>query len=89
MRSMMGERTVAQEALFYGFSLERHVTVRALDRFVLMRGRRGCCGSASCRKACPFPGIVHTLVPMFFAIIGVIPRGRALKSIDTSMDAGR
>ena len=25
MRSMMGERTVMQEALFYGFSLERHV----------------------------------------------------------------
>lgn len=24
-RAMMGERTVMQEALFYGFSLERHV----------------------------------------------------------------
>jgi transposase len=35
---MMGERTVAQEALFYGFSLERHVPadhlLRAIDRFV-------------------------------------------------------
>jgi transposase len=35
---MMGERTVAQEALFYEFSLERHVPadhlVRAIDRFV-------------------------------------------------------
>jgi hypothetical protein len=34
---MMGERTVAQEALFYGFSLERHVPadhlLRAIDRF--------------------------------------------------------
>ena len=35
---MMGERTVAQEALFYEFSLERHVPVdhllRSIDRFV-------------------------------------------------------
>jgi hypothetical protein len=35
---MMGERQVAQEALFYEFSLERHVPadhwVRAIDRFV-------------------------------------------------------
>ncbi len=35
---MMGERTVAQEALFYGFNLERHVPadhlLRSIDRFV-------------------------------------------------------
>lgn len=35
---MMGERRVAQEALFYEFSLERHVLadhwVRGIDRFV-------------------------------------------------------
>jgi transposase len=35
---MMGERTVMQEALFYGFSLERHVPndhmLRGIDRFV-------------------------------------------------------
>ena len=35
---MMGERRVLQEALFYGFSLERHVPddhlVRKIDRFV-------------------------------------------------------
>lgn len=35
---MMGERTVAQEALLYGFSLERHVPadhlLRSIDRFV-------------------------------------------------------
>ncbi len=35
---MMGERQVAQEALFYEFSLERHVPadhlLRAIDRFV-------------------------------------------------------
>ena len=35
---MMGERTVLQEALFYGFSLERHVPsdhlLRSIDRFV-------------------------------------------------------
>ena len=35
---MMGERRVMQEALFYGFSLERHIPddhlVRKVDRFV-------------------------------------------------------
>ena len=35
---MMGERRVMQEALFYGFSLERHVPddhmLREIDRFV-------------------------------------------------------
>ncbi len=35
---MMGERCVAQEALFYEFSLDRHVPadhlLRAIDRFV-------------------------------------------------------
>ena len=40
---MMGERRVMQEALFYGFSLERHVPdnhlLRKIDRFVdLVRG---------------------------------------------------
>ena len=42
---MMGERTVAQEALFYGFSLERHVPadhlLRSIDRFVDLSGIRG------------------------------------------------
>jgi hypothetical protein len=36
--AMMGERLVAQDALFYEFSLERHVPddhwARAIDRFV-------------------------------------------------------
>src|SRR3712207_5890309 len=36
--SMMGERPTAQEALFYGFSLARHVPsghlLRSIDRFV-------------------------------------------------------
>ena len=35
---MMGERTVMQESLFYGFSLEQHVPsdhmLRSIDRFV-------------------------------------------------------
>ena len=35
---MMGERTVMQEALFYGFSLERPIpsdhVLRSIDRFV-------------------------------------------------------
>src|SRR3954447_3142733 len=41
---MMGERTVAQEALFYEFSLERHVPadhlVRGIERFVDLSGIR-------------------------------------------------
>jgi transposase len=41
---MMGERTVAQEALFYEFSLERHVPadhlIRSIDRFVDLSGIR-------------------------------------------------
>lgn len=41
---MMGERTVAQEALFYGFSIERHVPanhlLRSIDRFVDLSGLR-------------------------------------------------
>jgi hypothetical protein len=39
---MMGERRVMQEALFYGFSLERHVPedhlLRNIDRFVDLSG---------------------------------------------------
>ena len=38
---MMGERTVAQEELFYSFNLERHVPgdhlLRSIDRFVICR----------------------------------------------------
>src|SRR6201988_220890 len=41
---MMGERTLVQDALFYGFSLERHVPadhlLRSIDRFVDLSGIR-------------------------------------------------
>ena len=41
---MMGERRVQQDALFYEFSLERHVPethlLRAIDRFVDLDGVR-------------------------------------------------
>ena len=41
---MMGERAVTQEALFYGFSHERHVPadhlLRSVDRFVDLSGLR-------------------------------------------------
>jgi transposase len=41
---MMGQRTVMQEALFYGFNLERHVPsdhmLRSIDRFVDLSGVR-------------------------------------------------
>jgi hypothetical protein len=44
IRSMMGERRVMQEALFYGFSLEQHVPddhmLRKIDRFVYLSGLR-------------------------------------------------
>ena len=42
---MMGERRIGQEALFYEFSLERHVPaehlLRSIDRFVELDGVRG------------------------------------------------
>ena len=42
--AMMGERQVDQAALFYEFSLERHVPadhlLRAIDRFVNLEGMR-------------------------------------------------
>jgi transposase len=41
---MMADRTIAQEALFYGFSLERHVPadhlLRSIDRFMDLSGIR-------------------------------------------------
>jgi len=41
---MMGERTVVQGALFYEFSLERHLPadqlLRSIDRFVDLSGIR-------------------------------------------------
>ena len=41
---MMGERTVLREALFYDFSLDRHVPMehllRSIDRFVDLSGVR-------------------------------------------------
>jgi hypothetical protein len=37
---MMGERTVMQEALFYGFSLERHI--RAIRSFARSIGSLIC-----------------------------------------------
>lgn len=40
---MMGERTVAQEALFYSFSLERHVPADHLLRSIA--------GSWTCRAS--------------------------------------
>jgi len=45
---MMGERTVAQEALFYEFSLERNVPVdhllRSIDRLVDLTRSASVCG---------------------------------------------
>ena len=41
---MIGERRVMQEALFYGFSFERHIPdnhmLRKIDRFVDLSGLR-------------------------------------------------
>ena len=57
---MMGERTVAQEALFYSFNLERHVPadhlLRSIDRFVDLSGirehLRRSCPSTWCKFGC-------------------------------------
>jgi len=44
VRPMMGERRIGQEALFYEFSLERHVPerhlLRSIERFVELDGLR-------------------------------------------------
>ena len=61
---MMGELTVAQEALFYTFSLERHVPadhlLRSIDRFCRSVGHSRAsaplppdCGEKACRPRCP------------------------------------
>ena len=51
---MMGERTVMQEALFYGFSLERHVPedhlLRKIDRFVDLPAFASTCGHSTARR---------------------------------------
>ena len=45
---MIGERRVMQEALFYGFSFERHIPdnhmLRKIDRFVDLSGLKGASG---------------------------------------------
>ncbi len=52
---MMGERRVMQEALFYGFSLERHVPddhlLRKIDRFVDLS--EVCAPARSFKRASP------------------------------------
>ena len=51
---MMGERRVMQEALFYGFSLERHVPdnhmLRKIDRFVDLSEAEGASGAVLQRR---------------------------------------
>ena len=52
---MMGQRTVMQEELFYGFSLEQHVPadhlLRAIDRFVDLAGIRNILRRSTARSA--------------------------------------
>ncbi len=54
---MMGERRVMQEALFYGFSLERHVPdghlLRKIDRFVDLSEVRAHLGPTIARSGVP------------------------------------
>ena len=54
---MMGERRVMQEALFYGFSLERHVPdkhmLRRIDRFVDLSEPRAHWGPTTARSDGP------------------------------------
>jgi hypothetical protein len=91
---MMGERKVQQDALFYEFSLERHVPekhlLRAIDRFVELDGLR--------RELEPFysaigrPSIDPELM-IRMLIVGYCfgirsERGCARRSISTSPIAG-
>src|SRR6516162_5327915 len=80
---MMGERQVQQDALFYGFSLERHVPekhlLRAIDRFVDLSGVRGHLapfysetGRPSIRRrAGPPPGVARrsTLIALIISLM--------------------
>ena len=54
---MMGERTVMQEALFYDFSLERHVPadhlLRSIDRFVDLSDIRAQLRPSTARRGGP------------------------------------
>jgi hypothetical protein len=54
---MMGERRVMQEALFYGFSVERHVPdhhlLRKIDRFVDLSELRAHLGPTTARRGDP------------------------------------
>ncbi len=54
---MMGERRVMQEALFYGFSLERHVPsdhlLRKIDGFVDLSEVRGILNLTTARRVAP------------------------------------
>ena len=54
---MMGERTVAQEALFYSFNIERHVPadhmLRSIDRFVDLSAVRDHLRLSTARPAAP------------------------------------
>ena len=55
---MMGERRVMQEALFYGFSFERHIPdnhlLRKIDRFVDLSGTEVASGAVLPRDGSPF-----------------------------------
>jgi hypothetical protein len=54
---MMGEPRSGQDALFYEFSLERHVPsdhlLRSIDRFVELDGVRGELAQFAARRADP------------------------------------
>jgi|GEM_PF-5717583 len=74
---MMGERQVAQEALFYEFSLERHVLAdhwgRGIDRFVDLSGIRARLRpfySAASSKGCSRRRAVSGWDPESFTVDG-------------------
>ncbi|MER8436959.1 hypothetical protein NKH36_23570 [Mesorhizobium sp. M1312] len=71
---MMGEQSVMQEELFYGFSLERHVPadhlLRAIDRFVdlsvIRRDDQGNLFPSSRAPGCQQPPAFLSLKQPFF-----------------------
>ncbi len=91
---MMGERTVAQEALFYEFSLERHVPadhlLRSIDRFVDLSELRESASVRSClfQHYRPKADVAERLPPSFcvesekrltIPLRGAAPMGYRLK----------
>ena len=70
---MMGERTVAQEALFYSFSLERHVPADHMLRSIGGAALMGCGGALAygCSVGQGLTGVSTLSIGSFVAVAGI------------------